>query len=57
MFIPLTRDTLWSKDNGEFVRRKSGEIIVHESNEHHAMTSESAHLLALWFWRGGDLFQ
>lgn len=57
LYIPLTSSTLWSKDNGEFVARKSGEIIVHESNEHHAMTTTNGPLLALWIWRGGDLQQ
>ena len=57
LYIPLTSQTLWSKDGSEHVLRGSGEIITHQSNEHHAMKTDIAPLLALWVWRGGDLRQ
>ena len=55
IYIPLTNGTLWSRDNGEFITRNSGDIIHHVSNEAHAMTTNDAPLLALWAWRGANL--
>ena len=57
LYIPLTSHSLWSKDGSEHVLRESGEIIIHQSNQHHAMITDVAPLLAIWFWRGGDLWQ
>ncbi|MEM9331707.1 MAG: dimethylsulfonioproprionate lyase family protein [Pseudomonadota bacterium] len=57
IYIPLTGNGLWSKDNEDYVLRDSGEFIFHESNMPHAMKCEESPMLALWMWRGGDLWQ
>lgn len=57
VYIPLTSGALWSRDEGPYEVRNSGEFIFHESNMHHGMTMESAPLLAAYIWRGGDLAQ
>ena len=57
IYFPLTGNALWSRDEGPFELRKSGEYIFHESNMPHAMTMKDEPLLALWVWRGGDLAQ
>ena len=57
IYFPLTNGTLWSRDEGAFETRASGEFIFHESNMPHAMTMQDKPLLALWLWRGGDLAQ
>lgn len=57
IYIPLTGNGLWSSDNSDFINRKSGEFIFHESNMHHAIKTKDTPMLALWIWRGGDLAQ
>ncbi|MEE9314048.1 MAG: dimethylsulfonioproprionate lyase family protein [Rhizobiaceae bacterium] len=57
LYIPLTGGTLWMRDNGEYVEQSAGTVIVHESNETHAMRTLDKPLLALWMWRDGDLTQ
>ena len=57
LYIPLTGGTLWMKDEGPYVEQPSGTVIVHESNENHAMRTNEKPLLALWMWRNGDLTQ
>ena len=57
LYIPLTGGTLWMRDDGPFIEQPSGAVIVHESNETHAMRTKDKPLLALWMWRDGDLTQ
>ena len=56
-YFPLTSDALWSRDDGPYETRKSGEFIHHESNMPHAMKPQDAPLLAAYVWRNGDLAQ
>ncbi|MEM7215746.1 MAG: dimethylsulfonioproprionate lyase family protein [Pseudomonadota bacterium] len=55
IYIPLTGNGLWSRDNGDYVLRDAGEFIFHEENVPHAMKCEDTPMLALWIWHGGDL--
>jgi len=57
IYFPMTSEGLWSRDGGDLVERKSGELIFHESNMRHAMKTLDKPLLAVWIWRGGDLAQ
>lgn len=55
LYIPLTSGSFWMRDNGPFEEHSVGDVIVHESNESHAMETPDAPLIALYVWRNGDL--
>ncbi|MFD0917734.1 dimethylsulfonioproprionate lyase family protein [Pseudahrensia aquimaris] len=55
--IPLTAGSYWMRDGGAFEERKVGEVIVHDSNEPHAIETPDAPLVAIYLWRDGDLAQ
>jgi hypothetical protein len=55
IYIPLTGDTAWRKDDGPYVEHRAGTVIHHPSNVNHAMKTGSEPLLALYLWRGGPL--
>ena len=57
LYIPLTSGSYWMRDGGPFTERQVGEVIVHASNETHAMETPAVPLLALYMWRDGDLAQ
>lgn len=57
LYIPLTNGSYWMRSGGSFEERSAGEVIVHESNEAHAMETPDAPLIALYIWRNGDLAQ
>lgn len=55
VYLPLAGAALWRRGEGGFARREPGEAILHRAWEVHAMRTLEAPLLALYFWRGGDL--
>jgi mannose-6-phosphate isomerase-like protein (cupin superfamily) len=57
IYIPLRGASLWSKGGGEFLPRRSGEVIHHPSDVPHAMHTGREPLAALYLWRGGPLAQ
>jgi len=57
LIIPLTDGALWMRDGGDFEAMDAGSVIVHESNETHAVRTLDRPVLALWMWRDGDLTQ
>ena len=57
LLIPLTNGAYWMRDGGPFQERQAGEVILHESNETHAIETPASPLLALYAWRDGDLSQ
>ena len=57
VYVPLNSQSLWRQGNGPWVSRSDGIPIYHRSWLSHGMKTESAPLLALYLWRGGDLAQ
>lgn len=57
VYIPLTGAAEWRMGDGDFRRRRGGEVIHHASSVNHAMRTGREPLLALYLWRGGDLAQ
>jgi hypothetical protein len=56
-YVPLTGQTLWQCGDQDWGYRAAGLPVYHASRVPHAMRTESAPLLALYLWRGGDLVQ
>jgi hypothetical protein len=57
VYVPLTGQTLWQRDDQDWAYRAAGLPIYHASGMPHAMRTESVLLLALYLWRGGNLVQ
>jgi hypothetical protein len=57
VYVPLISQSRWIQGNDPWVSRPSGVPIYHKSWLPHGMRTESAPLLALYLWRGGDLAQ
>jgi hypothetical protein len=57
IYVPLSSQSLWKKGDDSWKYRKEGIPIYHESWVGHGMKTESAPLLALYLWRGGNLTQ
>jgi hypothetical protein len=57
IYVPLTGPTFWMRGNYDWELRKPCARIFHASRVPHAMRTESAPLLALYLWRGGNLVE
>lgn len=57
IYVPLTSQSLWKKGDDIWKYRQEGIPIYHKSWVDHGMRTESAPLLALYLWRGGNLTQ
>ena len=57
IYVPLTGQTLWQCGDQDWACRPPGLPIYHASGVPHAMRTESAPLLAIYLWRGGNLVQ
>lgn len=57
LLIPLANGAEFSVDKKPFIKRKSGEILFHESNESVALKSGATPMLVAYVWRHGDLQQ
>ncbi|MCD4742835.1 MAG: dimethylsulfoniopropionate lyase, partial [Desulfobacteraceae bacterium] len=57
VYVPMNSQTLWMQGDDPWVLRPGGVPIYHSSWLQHGMRTESAPLLALYLWRGGDLTQ
>jgi len=57
VYVLLTGQTLWQRDDQDWAYRAAGLPIYHASGVPHAMRTESVLLLALYLWRGGNLVQ
>jgi len=57
VYVPLNLQSLWMQGNDLWISRPGGIPIYHRSWLPHGMKTESAPLLALYLWRGGDLVQ
>ena len=55
VYVPLTGPTFWMRGNDDWEMRTPCRPIYHASKVPHAMRTESAPLLALYLWRGGNL--
>ena len=57
VYIPMTTETLWQRNNQEWTQGAAGKPRHHASWEWHAMRTANQPLLALYLWRGGKLVQ
>ena len=57
VYVPLTGPTLWQCGDQNWAYRASGRPIFHAPWVPHAMRTETAPLLALYLWHGGNLVQ
>ncbi len=57
VYVPLTGQTLWQRSNQDWAYRAPGLPIYHAAWVPHAMRTETVPLLALYFWRGGNLVE
>jgi mannose-6-phosphate isomerase-like protein (cupin superfamily) len=55
IYVPLSGTALWQRGDAPFAAVEPGQVIGHPSWMPHAMRTQSAPLLALYLWRGGDL--
>ncbi len=57
VYVPLTGPTLWQRGDQDWDYRAPGQLIFHAPWEPHAMRTETAPLLAIYLWHGGNLVQ
>ncbi len=57
VYVPLSGAAEWQIGQGDWLVRHPLEVIHHRSWVPHAMRTGDAPLVALYFWRGGDLAQ
>ena len=57
IYVPLSGTADWQGGRGVWHMGPPRAVIVHESNEPHAMRTTSAPLLALYLWRSSNLEQ
>ena len=55
VYVPLTGPTFWMRGSEEWKLRPPCQPIHHAPRVPHAMRTQSVPLLALYFWRGGNL--
>ncbi len=56
-YLPLTGAARWRQGDGIWRTRLPGTLIVHRSEEPHAMRTGASPLLALYCWRSEDIGQ
>lgn len=57
IYVPLAGTAMWQGGSGAWREEPSGAVVVHESNEPHAMRTANDPLLALYLWRSTNLDQ
>ena len=57
VYIPLSGQTLWLKEEEDWTFRELGQPVYHAPWIPHAMQTGPSPLLALYLWRAGDLTQ
>jgi hypothetical protein len=57
VYVPLTGQTLWQHADQDWAYRVPGLPIFHTSWMPHAIRTETAPLLAIYLWQGGNLVQ
>ena len=57
VYVPLTGQTLWQRNNQDWAYRAAGLPIYHAPRMPHAMRTETVPLVALYLWRGDNLAQ
>jgi hypothetical protein len=57
VYVPLTGQTLWQRNNQDWAYRTAGLPIYHAPRMPHAMRTETVPLVALYLWRGDNLAQ
>ena len=57
VYVPLTGQTLWQRNNQDWAYRAAGLPIYHAPRMPHAMRTETVPLAALYLWRGDNLAQ
>jgi hypothetical protein len=57
LYLPLAGVSSWQSGDRTWQTRTPGAVLIHSSNEPHAMQTADSPLLALYFWRSDDLLQ
>jgi hypothetical protein len=57
LYLPLAGESSWQKGDRSWQTQRPGTMIIHSSDEPHAMQTRDSPLLALYFWRSDDLLQ
>jgi hypothetical protein len=57
LYLPLAGVSLWQSGDRLWQTQHPGAMIIHASNEPHAMQTQESALVALYFWRSNDLLQ
>ncbi len=57
IYVPLTGQTYWMRNNKGWISRDAGLPIYHETWMPHAIRTDAVPLLAIYLWQGGDLAQ
>ena len=57
IYLVLSGTAYWRRGVDPWMRRPPGALVHHPPHMRHAMRTDDEPLLALYFWRGGDLTQ
>jgi hypothetical protein len=57
LYLPLAGAAAWQRGDEPWMPRASGTVIVHASDETHAMRTDDEPLLALYLWKSANLAQ
>ncbi len=57
VYVPLTEPSFWMRAEEDWELRKPCRPIYHASRTPHAIRTENVPLLAIYFWRGGNLIE